>query len=104
MKRHTVLACLIASVLVGLPAFLTLRHQNFKDSFAQIEIGASLAEIEKMLGKPYDTVACGGLGGDPPPGCIKELVYISPMIFWDAWMIAFDHGDRVIRKLRYRSP
>jgi hypothetical protein len=104
MKKDTMLVGMIASILVGLPVFLILRHQSVKSGFAQIHVGASLVEVEKTLGRPYDAVECGHLGGDPPPGCMRELIYISPLMFWDAWTVAFDNSDRVIRKLRYRSP
>ena len=104
MQKTTLLAYMIASVLVGLPAFLIVRHQSLKSGFGQIRMGASLVEVEKILGDPYDTIQCGSLGGDPPPNCVKELVYISPLIFWDAWTVGFDRSDQVIRKLRYRSP
>jgi|EndMetStandDraft_5_1072996.scaffolds.fasta_scaffold846555_2 hypothetical protein len=67
-------------------------------------MGASEAEVIGLLGEPFDVVACAEFGGEPPEGCAKEFSYVTAATFWDVWEVSFDAHDRVIRKVRYRSP
>jgi len=92
----------------GLPPLvlgaLMIRQQQFESDFARIAPGATQAEVTRLLGEPFDVVACAEFGGKPPEGCTKEFSYVSAASFWDVWEVSFDANDRVIRKLRYRSP
>ncbi len=83
---------------------LMIRDQNFKSGFAQIAIGASQADVRRILGEPDAVVACAHSGGTPPAGCTKEFSYVTAVTFTDEWVLSLDANDRVIRKLRYRSP
>ncbi len=102
-KRMTV-----GFLAVGLPTAvlgsLVISDQRLKSGFDRIATGASQAEVTKILGDPYAVVECASFGGKPPAGCTREFSYVSLVTFWDVWVLSFDENDRVVRKLRYKSP
>jgi hypothetical protein len=99
---------LVISSLTLLPgillAWVVVHHLRLKSAFANIERGFSRAEIVKVLGEPHEVLGCGHFGGTPPADCVKQLSYLSILAFTDVWIVALDANDRVVGKLRYRSP
>jgi hypothetical protein len=102
--RKTGVALVLLAVLAVMPTTLFIRHQGFTSAFAQVEMGESQERVVQRLGLPSAVGQCGGLGGTPPDHCAEELSYISPLVFWDVWVVSVDADNRVVRKLRYRSP
>jgi hypothetical protein len=104
MNKRAIVPYLVKGLPIVVLGALIIRHQQFKSDFARITTGASQAEVIKLLGEPFDVVACAAFDGKPPEGCTKEFSYVSIPTFSDVWEISFDANDRVIRKQRYRSP
>ena len=104
MKKLTVGIRLVTGLLVVLLVSLLIRDQGLKSAFNEIVMGESQEIVVQKLGQPYAVVECGQFGGTPPVGCAKEFSYVSVLTFWDVWAVSFDASDRVVRKLRYRSP
>jgi hypothetical protein len=99
---------IVVLLAVGLPAAvlgsLVIGDQRLKSGFDRIATGTSRAEVTKILGDPHAVVECASFGGKTPAGCTKEFSYVSLVTFWDVWVPSFDANDRVVRKLRYKSP
>lgn len=89
---------------MALVVWIVDHHFRLKSGFASIEHGDTESRVELVLGEPYEVIKCGQFGGIPAAGCVKEFSYLSLLAFTDVWVVDFDANDRVIGKLRYRSP
>jgi hypothetical protein len=95
---------LIGVMVAGLCVWLTVSDQMLKYRFDRIRLGMSSAEVVATLGNPHSIDRCGRFDGNPARNCVREFSYVSPLEFWDVWIISFDKNDRVLRALRYKSP
>ena len=84
------------------------REGALRSAYANIEIGMSRSEVEKVMGKPeFENVMAGGPNGGPRTYCIDQWVYI----FRKNSAIIIDAGDQAIyltfsadEKLYWASP
>ena len=99
---------LTLGLMIGMPAallaWLAIGHQQLTSGFNRVALGETQTEVLRTLGEPHGVVECGSFGGTPSADCDREFSYISALTFWDVWVVSFDASNRVIRKLRYRSP
>jgi hypothetical protein len=99
------LAICVAMLLpLSLLAWAITHYLLLKSGFARIQHGTTQAEIVRSLGEPNSITRCGGWGGKPPVGCVKEFAYLSPIAFTDVWVVSFDANDQAVQKFRARSP
>jgi hypothetical protein len=103
MTSRAIAICLLLS-LVAILAYLVGRDQGLKSRFAAIDHGAPRSKVLEALGQPHALVKCGTYGGMPPPECVQELTFVSVMPSSGVWVVSLDGEDRVVGKLRYRSP
>jgi hypothetical protein len=104
MNKRTTTFFLAMGLPIAVLGSLIMSDQRLKSGFNQIATGASQAEVIQILGDPHVVIDCAYFGGKPPDGCTKEFSYVSAVTFWDVWALSFDANDRVIRKVRYKSP
>jgi hypothetical protein len=104
MNKRTTMFFLAMGLPIAVLGSLIVSDQRLKSGFDQIATGASQAEVIQILGDPRAVVGCASFGGKPLAGCTKEFSYVSAATFWDVWVLSFNANDRVIRKLRYKSP
>src|SRR3984957_17556984 len=104
MNKRTTMFFLAMGLPVAILGLLIFSDQRLKSGYDQIAEGASQAEVRQILGDPHAVLECASFGGKPPSGSTTEFSYFSAATFWDVWVLSFDANDRVIRKLRYKSP
>lgn len=77
-------------------------------NFDRVPIGASKAEVVRLLGTPWKVDKCGELfgGGPPNPACAEEYLYKTPFapLVPNYYSISFDSSGRVMEKYFYSSP
>jgi hypothetical protein len=96
----------------GLLAIWSLYHlvngYRVNWNFDRVPIGASKAEVVRLLGTPWKIDKCGELfgGGPPNPACAEEYLYrtlFAPLVP-NYYSISFDSSGRVMEKYFYSSP
>jgi len=107
-KPFSIWLC-VCACLVGMFLIVALYQYEIRAiiSFPQIEIGASRAQVEHIMGKPDHVTDCAfspiyNEAISPRHGCISEFWYLST-ILPGAWQFSFDKEQKLIYKYRWTS-
>jgi hypothetical protein len=109
-RRGKIAGAIVLTPTVLIGSFYVWRQHRLTAGYSRIEVGASRAHVEQLLGKPTRAADCSttyaGTRMDsqrPPAGCIQEDWYYL-FFFPGALEYSFDKADRVIYKYFWQSP
>ena len=105
--RHK--AAVFVLAFIGLVALTTAwgfyRNSRIATGYSAVHVGASQAEVVRLLGKPSWIETCGKSFGTPKPNC-TEYIYRNSFapIIPEYHSVAFDGNGHVLDVYVYSSP